>query len=344
MTGCEHVAMTSDKMRLGVFFDGFSTTAEMLDVARRAEAAGAHSLWFAQHMGYRDAIVWAAAAANATTSITLVPTAISPYLWPPLPVAMAMATLAEIAPGRLALAVSVGNLLNLSESGVEPVAPLRVMREYAETLRTLQAGEVARQEGRIHQLRGAKMAFGAGHRYPLYVASTGPQMLRLAGEIGDGVLLSAGLTLASCRDCLAHAEEGMRVKGRDPKDLRRAALINFHVSRDGRAARAATLRKLAFLFRSRGHAANIASSGLDIDHDKIIQNLANHDLDAATRLLPEAAAQVFAIAGTPDECGARLAEYLAIGLDEPIIEVTGTAEERALALEVVGAVAAPAAR
>ena len=49
-------------MTVGVFFDGFSSTAEMLEVSRAAEQAGAASLWFAQHMGYRDAIVWAAAA------------------------------------------------------------------------------------------------------------------------------------------------------------------------------------------------------------------------------------------------------------------------------------------
>lgn len=326
-------------MRLGVFFDGFSSTAEMLEVSRRAEAAGAHSLWFAQHMGYRDAIVWATAAAAATASAALVPTAISPYLWPPLPVAMAMATLAEIAPGRARLVASVGNLLNLAESGVEPVAPIRVMREYLEALRVLQNGEVARQEGRVHQLRGAKMVFGAASHYPIYVASTGPQMLRLAGEIGDGVLLSAGLTLASCRACLAHAQAGIAAGGRDPKSFSRAALINFQVSRDGKAAKAAVLRKLAFLFRSRGHADNIKSSGLDIDHDGIIRALAGHDLDAATRLMPPEAANMFAVAGTPAECGARLAEYLAIGLDEPVIEVTGSAEERALALQVVREVA-----
>jgi len=40
-------------MAVGVFFDGFSSTAEMLEVCRAAEAAGASSLWFAQHMGYR---------------------------------------------------------------------------------------------------------------------------------------------------------------------------------------------------------------------------------------------------------------------------------------------------
>jgi 5,10-methylenetetrahydromethanopterin reductase len=290
-------------------------------------------------MGYRDAIVWATAAAQATTSIALVPTAISPYLWPPLPVAMAMATLSEIAPGRAALVVSVGNLLNLSESGVEPVTPIRVMREYVEALRRLHDGEVVRLEGAVHHLRGAKMVFDAGRRYPIYVASTGPQMLKLAGEIGDGVLLSAGLTLASCRNCLAQAEAGIIGKGRDPKALRRASFINFRASRDGTTAKAAVLRKLAFLFRNRTHADNIKSSGLDIPHEKIIACLAQHDLDAATRLMPIEAANVFAVAGTPDECGARLAEYLAVGLDEPVIEVTGTAEERALALEVVREVA-----
>src|SRR6478735_5892874 len=77
-------------MPVGVFFDGFSSTAEMLEVCRAAEQAGASSLWFAQHMGYREAMVWATAAASVTTRATLVPTAISPYLWPPLPVAMAL--------------------------------------------------------------------------------------------------------------------------------------------------------------------------------------------------------------------------------------------------------------
>ncbi len=328
-------------MRLGVFFDGFCSTAEMLDVARQAEDAGAHSLWFAQHMGYRDAFVWAAAAASVTRRIMLVPTAISPYLWPPLPVAMAVATLSELARGRTALAVSVGNLLNLSELGAEAVLPVKVMREYVQALRDLHRGAVVRQDATMYKLRGAKMDFDAGPAYPIYVASTGPQMLNLAGEIGDGVLLSAGLTLASCRRCLTDAQAGAHRKGRDAASLRKASFINMNVSADSGAAKRAMLRKLAFLFRSRGHAENIKSSGLDIDHGKIIACLGRHDLDAATRLLPEQAAQVFAVAGTPAECRERLAEYLSIGLDEPIVEISGTPEERTLALEVIRDAAKP---
>jgi 5,10-methylenetetrahydromethanopterin reductase len=326
-------------MPVGVFFDGFSSTAEMLEVCREAELAGASSLWFAQHMGYRDALIWATAAASVTERATLVPTAISPYLWPPLPVAMAISTLGEFAQGRVILNVSIGNILNLAESGIEPVKPIRIMREYVAALRALWAGKPVSHEGELHKLRGAKMVFDQGRQYPIYVASTGPQMLKLAGEIADGVLLSAGLTLASARQCLAHAAAGIAAKRRDPAALRTCALINCHVSRDGAAAKAAMLRKLAFLFRSRGHADNIKSSNLAIDHEAIIAAHARHDFDGAVRLLPIEAANVFAVAGTPEQCRERLQQYLAIGLDEPIIEVSGNREERKLALDVVREIA-----
>jgi 5,10-methylenetetrahydromethanopterin reductase len=322
-------------MAVGVFFDGFSSTAEMLEVCRAAEQAGASSLWFAQHMGYREAMIWATAAASVTQHATLVPTAISPYLWPPLPVAMAVSTLGEFAQGRVILNVSVGNILNLGESGVEPIKPIRIMREYVTALRALWAGKPVSQDGELHKLRGAKMVFDQGHQYPIYIASTGPQMLKLAGEIADGVLLSAGLTLASTSSCLDHAAAGLDAKARDPAALRKCSFINFKISQDGAAATAAMLRKLAFLFRSRGHAENIKSSNLDIDHQAIMAAHARHDFDGAVKLMPEAAANVFAVAGTPSQCRTRLEEYLGAGLDEPIIEISGNADERKLALDVL---------
>jgi len=324
---------------VGVFFDGFSSTVEMLETAQAAERAGASSLWFAQHMGYREAMIWATAAAGATRHATLVPTAISPYLWPPLPVAMAVSTLGELAHGRVILTASVGNILNLGESGIEPAKPIRIMREYVEALRALWCGKPVAHEGELHKLRGAKMAFTQGRQFPIYIASTGPQMLGLAGEIADGVLLSAGLTLVSTKECLARAQTGLAAKGRDSAALRKCALINCHVSRDGAAAKAATLRSLAFLFRSRGHAENIRSSGLDIDHAAIIAAHARHDFDAAVRLLPAEAANAFAVAGTPAECHARLEQYIANGLDEPVIEIVGNNEERKLALDLMAMLA-----
>ena len=108
-------------MRLGVYFDGFASVPDLLTAARTAEDANAGSLWFAQHMGHREAFICAAAAAGVTRKASLVPTAISPYVWPPLSAAMSIATLYELAPSRTMLAVAVGNMLNLAESGVAPI-------------------------------------------------------------------------------------------------------------------------------------------------------------------------------------------------------------------------------
>jgi 5,10-methylenetetrahydromethanopterin reductase len=322
-------------MRLGIYFDGFSSASEIMDVAQQAEMAGADSLWFAQHMGYREAMMMAAAVAGITKSSKLVPTAITPYLWPSLPTAMSLATLNELAPGRAQIAVSVGNVLNLGESGVEAVKPVRVIREYVENIRALLSGEAVRCDGEIENLRGAHMEFGKGIDVPIYVASTGPKVMQLAGQIGDGILLSAGLTHAYTRRCLEAVEAGAREAGRDPNSVRKAGFINLNVSKDGQAAKAALLRKLAFLFRSRGHSENVKSSNLDIDHQAIIEALSRRDLDGATRLLPEESATTFGVAGTPAECRQLLEAYLAIGLTEPIIEVTGSKEERQLALDLI---------
>jgi 5,10-methylenetetrahydromethanopterin reductase len=331
-------------MTLGVYFDGFSSTREMLEVAALAEAAGADSLWFAQHMGFREAFVWATAAVSVTKTIRLVPTAISPYLWPPLPVAMSIATLVEYAGPRVALAVSVGNVLNLAESGVQAEKPVTAMREYVEQLRALFTGEAVTHEGRLSQLRKARMMFEAGCPCPLYVASTGPQVLELAGAVGDGVLLSAALTLESCRRMLAPVDVGMANAGRAPGSVRKAGFILVSIDPDGAVARRAMLKRLAYLFRSKGHAANIATANLGIDHAAIMACYARHEPEAALAYLPEAAATAFAVAGTPTECRDQLAAYLGAGLDEPIIEVAGDARQRALALEVIREVTGGPAR
>ena len=322
-------------MHLGVYFDGFASTADTLQMCVAAETAGADSLWFAQHMGYREAMTLTAMAAVKTTRIALVPTAISPYMAPPLPVAMAMATMDEVAPGRLNLAVSAGNLLNLGQSGFEAVKPVAVIRDYVVALRRLFDGEPVHLEGHVQRLRGARMAFGAGSRMPIYVASTGPKVLQMAGGLADGILLSAGLTLSQYQTCLGHAAQGAIAAGRSQSDVRKAGFINLNVSHDGDTAKRALLRKLAFLFRSRGHADNIASSGLPIDHDAIIAAMGRHDLDAATSLLPLEAADVFGIAGTMRACRDRFEAYLSLGITDPIVEISGDAEDRELALDLI---------
>ena len=322
-------------MRIGAYFDGFAHGGGMVGSAKAAEQAGLSSLWFAQHMGYREAYISAAFAAVGTNRIKLIPTAVTPYLSPPMSAAMSIATLAELAPGRVELAVSIGNLLNLAESGFVPEKPVAVLREYVAALRALLAGETVHSKGVLHSLKGAHMEFLKGVEIPIHIASTGPRMLELAGKLGDGALLSAGLSMPSLQECLDHVGIGLQRSGRDPATLQRTSFVLFHVSEDGLDAEVRLLKQLAYMFRSRGHADNIRLSGVPVDHDAIIAAYSRQDVEQAITLVPPEAASVFGIAGTPKQCRVRLEEYETFGLDELVVGLSGDPVADGLTLELL---------
>ena len=322
--------------RLGIMFDGFDPSPEMVETVRKAEDVGADSVWVAEHMGFREAVACSAAFAATTTRIRLIPTAISPYMWHPVPTAMSFATLAELAPGRIGMAIAVGNLLNLKESGHQPVKPVRAIGEFIEDLKALWAGETVERAALTYTLDGARMQFAPPEPIPIYVASSGSKVLGLAGRVADGVLMSAGLCLPYTARCLAWAEDGRIAAGRSPESISRAGFVFCSVSPDGIEAREELRRKLAFLFRNERQAGNIADSGVDIDLPAIIAAIAKRDFDAATALVPDAAVDAFGVAGSPAACRAGLERYLGAGLDEVVLHISGTPENRALALNIVG--------
>ncbi len=323
-------------VKLGMRFDGFDNVAETVEVAELAEEAGAETIWMAEHLGYREAAVSCSAFLTRTKRVMVIPTAVMPYLWHPMPTAMQIATMDELAPGRAGICVSVGNLLNLRESGVpHPEKPVIVIREYVEALRALWSGESVHQEATIWNLDGARMSFKPPSDIPVFVASTGPQVLKLAGRIADGVLFSGGLSLNYTRKCADLANEGVAQAGRMDVDVRKAGFVYFSCTEDGVSAVEANKLKLAFLFRNSAQGPNIKSVDIPIDHVRIQELVEQRRLDEAARLIPSEAVPQFSVAGTPDECRDQLQAYIEAGVDEPVIEVTGTEEERRLALDVI---------
>jgi 5,10-methylenetetrahydromethanopterin reductase len=321
-------------VQVGIAFDGFAPFPEAVETARQAVAAGAASLWMAEHLGYREAIVSSLAFALATERVVVVPTAVSPYIMHPTPTAMALATLAEAAPGRVALAVGIGNPLFLQESGVAVEKPVRAVREFVEALQALWSGEPVHRDAMLFRLAGARLAFRPPAPIPIYLAPIKAQMLRLAGRIADGVVLSAGLSPGFVAHSLALAQAGAREAGRDPKALRRAGYLFFMASRDERRAIETARQKLAFLFRNRFLDENLAHSGIPIDQPAIIAAVSRRDLEAAARLVPDEAVETFAVCGSPARCRRQLDAFVAAGLDEPVLTLLGGPEDRALGLEL----------
>ena len=328
-------------VRVGVSFDGFVRTQEAVALAQHAVAAGASSLWMAEHLGYREAIATCVAFALKAPGPMLVPTAVSPYLWHPMPTAMALATLDEVAPGCAAIAVGTGNPLFLAESGRAIEQPVRAVREFTQALRKLWTGEAVHLDGEFVRFAGARLAFLPSAPLPIYIAAIGPDMLRLAGRIGDGVVLSAGLSTDSVRRSIARCAEEAAKDGRDTARLRRAGYLFFSVSHNVKEALDAVREKLAFVMRNKFLGANIKVSGIPVDQEAVIAAIARRDIAGAAALIPDEAVGAFAIAGTPQHCSERLRDFVDAGLNEPVLGLLGNPENCALALDVMREFAHP---
>ncbi|HVH73305.1 MAG TPA: LLM class flavin-dependent oxidoreductase [Stellaceae bacterium] len=322
-------------VRIGISFDGFSTFDAALETARQAAATGVTSLWMADHLGFREAILSSLGLAMAAPGARVVPTAISPYLRHPMPTAMQMATLAEAAPGRVALAVGIGNPLFLGESGEAIVKPVRIVREFVQALRALWSGESVTQEAMRFRLCGARMMFPPPAPIPIYLAPMRAQMLRLSGRIADGVVLSSGISPNYARHSLAIAAEGATAAGRNARGLEAAGYIFVAASPDRRRAIDAVRRKLAFVLRNRFLDENIAFSGIPIDQDAIIAAISQRDLDAATHLVSDDAVEAFGAAGTVRDCCDKLQAFIDAGLNELVLAICSETEDQPYGWDLV---------
>lgn len=319
----------------GVSFDGFTPIAESVATAKLAEDAGARSFWVAEHLGFRESFVTSLAIAQATRQARIFPTSVSPYLRHPLPTAMALASLAEFLPGRFGIAVGVGNPMFLRESGLTVEKPIKAVRDYVGAMRALLTTNPVAMEGATFTLNNARLAFRPDELPPIYLAPMGPQMLRLSGAIADGLVLSAGLTTAYVAQSLALAADSARERGIDPAQLRKTSYIYFCAGGDAQDRKDKLRQKLAFLFRNQNIADNIRSSGLDIDQEAIMAAIAQRDQAKAASHVPDAAIEVFTVSGDAAECRKRLREYLDAGLDELVLSLVGTAEDRMRSLSII---------
>ncbi len=178
--------------RLGLPFD------ELRAAAREAERLGFESLWTPAH-GVPDAFHVCAAWSqdtSARTGIGVVPAA---RLWTAPGLAAQAATLAQLSRGQFVLAIGTGGYGPRFWASVgQPNRPIAVMREYITEVRELLAGQQVTAgkavgvegSGSLGWPRSASLGVRDLPPAPVYLAALGPQMLRLAGETADGVLLN----------------------------------------------------------------------------------------------------------------------------------------------------------
>jgi 5,10-methylenetetrahydromethanopterin reductase len=216
----QHGGMTTSTMtsvpRLGVAFVPTVAPERLRGLAQAADAAGLDELWVWEDC-FKESGVASAAAALAWTERITVGLGLMPA---PLRnvglAAMEIATLDRLFPGRFVAGVGHGVQIWMEQVGARVESPMTLLREYAEALRRLLDGERVSVKGRYIVLDDVALDWPPLTRPPLLVGGAGPKSLRLAGELGDGTLLSAALSDDEVRAACALIAEGNQAQAVPP--------------------------------------------------------------------------------------------------------------------------------
>lgn len=166
------------------------TWATTVEHAQLADQLGYDSI-LCSHIAARDSFTTLAALAPHTQRVRLA-TAVAPiYHRSPASMAQTAATVDDVSGGRYILGLGTGHRVTMGGwHGQEIGKPVTEMREYLAIVRAILAGEPP-PEGQRWRSNFEFVGFTPRPDIPIYLAGLSPAMLRLAGELADGVLLWA---------------------------------------------------------------------------------------------------------------------------------------------------------
>ncbi|WP_371573106.1 LLM class flavin-dependent oxidoreductase [Streptomyces sp. NBC_01314] len=179
-------------VRIGVMHDRDWDPEGLPDFARRAEALGVNDLWVVEDLGWNGGVSAAAVALGATHRLRVgIGIAPAPLRSPAL-LAMELATLARVFPGRLVAGIGHGVREWMAQVGVAPRSPLALLEETITSVRALLRGERVTVTGREVQLDGVKLVHPPAEVPPVVAGVVRPRSLELSGRVADGTLVAEG--------------------------------------------------------------------------------------------------------------------------------------------------------
>jgi len=309
-------------MRYGITLDGRASVADTLATVRAADELGYECAWVGEHLGHRDALVFAATLLERTRRLAVGVGAISPYYRHPVQIAMGIATLRDTYGPRVRLMLGLGNADQIARLGRERLAAARSVREAVGIVRALLETGGADLKGEIFTAAGVRMGDVAPAPTPIYVAAVRDGMLRVAGETADGVALGAASSPRYVAHAVARARAAAAAAGRDADALDVTCNIVTAVAPSRREALGRAKRQIAlilvngndYLFRFQPHA---------LDRGRVREAL-EAGAEALERAIPDNTADALAVATTPDDVRGRLAEYERNGVRLALLRLTGT--------------------
>lgn len=301
----------------------------LVRLARQAEAAGVAHCWVVDsQMAMKDAVVALAVLARETETLHVGPGVTNLITRHETVVANAMATLADVAPGRIGVGVGAG------DSAVFPIGrkPMSIeeCRVGVTRLRRLLRGEAI--DGPAGKLA---LSFTPPIVPPIFFAASQPRMLHLAGEVADGVIIMGPSDPDTVKMQLAYVDEGARAVGRDPGEIIRDLWVTLSIG-DGddpvRDVKSWASAQARWLTTWKTVPDSLERFRPEMDEAARTYDFGDHLSLAAghASTISDDFARVLAVAGPADDCANRLAGLLAAGPDRLTVTLLSGGRERRL--------------
>lgn len=194
-------------LRIGTCFDRSFPPSAVVEFAERLETGGVDQLWVIEDCFYTAGISLAATALARTERLTVGLGILPAVARNPAVTAMELATLAELAPGRLLAGIGHGVQDWMEQMGARTPSPLTTLEEVLTVVRRLLAGERVTFEGRQVQLRDVELDRPPGTPPPVLAGVRGPRSLAMAGRVAEGLVIAEGAGPAYVRQALQQAGE-----------------------------------------------------------------------------------------------------------------------------------------
>jgi alkanesulfonate monooxygenase SsuD/methylene tetrahydromethanopterin reductase-like flavin-dependent oxidoreductase (luciferase family) len=303
-------------MALGCFISTGRSLDEAIERVQLAESLGYEAV-YTTHTAGRESLSVLTAYALASSRIRLGTGVVPIYTRTPATMAQAAATIDELSGGRFTLGLGVSHRPVVEAwHGQRIDHPAAEMREYAAIVRAILRGEDPPQ-GKKWQTSFHLAGLQPRPSLPLYIAALSPTMLRLAGEIADGVVLWL-CNPSYIRDVvLPEVRVGRERAGRSLEGFDIVAAVPAARTDDRALAYSAMRRDLLVYFGLPFYRAMIERSGFG--EEIAAYDAASGDLEAMQAAISEAFLEELTAVGDESAVAGGIARYRAAGASSPCI-------------------------
>ncbi|MDH5374926.1 MAG: 5,10-methylenetetrahydromethanopterin reductase [Candidatus Bathyarchaeota archaeon] len=286
--------------------------------AIQAEKIGFDYLWITDHFNNRNVYVSLAIVSAYTERIKFGPGVTNPYLVHPVVTAQGVATLNEIAPGRVVCGLGVGDKTTLQMVNIEQRKPLATIRESVHIIREIASGRNLEMQGKIFKVSGAKLNFKVPNPISVFIGAQGPKMLALAAEIGDGVLINASHP-KDIEKAMKFVREGAEKTDKKLEDLSISAYTSFSIASSYDKALKTVIPVVAYIVAG--------SPEIILDRHEISVELASKIRDAivhgqwkeAFSHVDNDMVEAFSICGTSETCIEKIDTLIKVGVNQIVV-------------------------